>query len=387
MIKEIYIDNFKSLNDFKIELTPITVLIGENSAGKSTVLQAFDLLSNFFDYDVNNYFENKIWASSGLKSKLSSKHNIVFKIKVFIQSLENDVDWEVVLKPNSQRKYFDVVSETITRNNKVFTYLKRDNNGLIIRSEKTKEEIRSEIPFKSKNTAITSIFDTKHKDKFPELIELKRAVNKISFIGSFSPEKMRIFNSDSISEDIGKEGENLASYLFYLDKSKKIKLSPLLKKYIKCVDDIKPRKRKNKDITFDIIENFDTKNIRINSKYLSDGYLRIIALLAVIQLNIPDTLVMIDEIENGIYPHLAGEIVEEIEKKCHENSIQLIITTHSHTFANYVNEKNIIYMHKDNKGIVHSTRIFAENKKMQELLDFMNPGDAWINTDKNELFK
>ena len=39
MIKKIFIDNFKSLNDFTIELKPLTVIVGNNAMGKSSILQ------------------------------------------------------------------------------------------------------------------------------------------------------------------------------------------------------------------------------------------------------------------------------------------------------------------------------------------------------------
>ncbi|HHB92438.1 MAG TPA: DUF2813 domain-containing protein [Thioploca sp.] len=45
IIKSIYIDNFKILNNFRLDFEPVTVLIGDNSVGKSTILQALELLS------------------------------------------------------------------------------------------------------------------------------------------------------------------------------------------------------------------------------------------------------------------------------------------------------------------------------------------------------
>lgn len=47
MIKSIYIDNFKALNDLKLDFEQLTLLIGTNGVGKSTVLQALELLSYF----------------------------------------------------------------------------------------------------------------------------------------------------------------------------------------------------------------------------------------------------------------------------------------------------------------------------------------------------
>ena len=45
LVKEIQMKNFRSLKDTGIQtLSPITILVGENSSGKSTFLRAFPLL-------------------------------------------------------------------------------------------------------------------------------------------------------------------------------------------------------------------------------------------------------------------------------------------------------------------------------------------------------
>lgn len=42
MIKKIFIDNFKSLNDFTIELKPLTVIVGNNAMRESSsILQEY----------------------------------------------------------------------------------------------------------------------------------------------------------------------------------------------------------------------------------------------------------------------------------------------------------------------------------------------------------
>ncbi|CAM4350232.1 AAA family ATPase [Paenibacillus alkaliterrae] len=56
MITSLFIDNFKSLQNFTINFSNrLTVLIGTNSVGKSTVLQAIDLLSYFGTGNLKEY--------------------------------------------------------------------------------------------------------------------------------------------------------------------------------------------------------------------------------------------------------------------------------------------------------------------------------------------
>ena len=51
MLKRLEVKHFKSLDDFSIDFEPLTVLIGQNGSGKTTVLQALDLLGAFLRGD------------------------------------------------------------------------------------------------------------------------------------------------------------------------------------------------------------------------------------------------------------------------------------------------------------------------------------------------
>jgi AAA15 family ATPase/GTPase len=45
MITRLEVDGFKSLRNFAVDLEPLTVFVGPNSAGKSNILDALELLS------------------------------------------------------------------------------------------------------------------------------------------------------------------------------------------------------------------------------------------------------------------------------------------------------------------------------------------------------
>jgi predicted ATPase len=56
-IKHIKVDNFKSLVDFDLPLAKFSCLVGLNGAGKSTILQFFDFLSQQVKGDMNGWLE------------------------------------------------------------------------------------------------------------------------------------------------------------------------------------------------------------------------------------------------------------------------------------------------------------------------------------------
>lgn len=57
MITRLEVDGFKSLRDFAVDLEPLTILIGPNSAGKSNVLEALALLSRLASMPIAEAFK------------------------------------------------------------------------------------------------------------------------------------------------------------------------------------------------------------------------------------------------------------------------------------------------------------------------------------------
>jgi predicted ATP-dependent endonuclease of OLD family len=111
VIWSLYIDNFKALNDFTIELKPLTVLIGTNGSGKTTILQALDLMANFTKMDMDTYLEKRNWRPSELKSKTNKKLHMTFR--VIFKMGANDIEWTFVLNPVKTKEKINVVSEEI----------------------------------------------------------------------------------------------------------------------------------------------------------------------------------------------------------------------------------------------------------------------------------
>ena len=56
MLKEVRIQNYKSIQKLKLELGRVTVLIGENGCGKSNILEAIALASAAADDKLDNEF-------------------------------------------------------------------------------------------------------------------------------------------------------------------------------------------------------------------------------------------------------------------------------------------------------------------------------------------
>ena len=88
MITSIKIDNFKSLVDFELSLSKFNCLVGLNGAGKSTVLQALDFLSQLMIGDIEQWLKLRQWENSDLNSKLTKKRNIDYIVTLDVEGKE-----------------------------------------------------------------------------------------------------------------------------------------------------------------------------------------------------------------------------------------------------------------------------------------------------------
>ena len=111
-IKYIKVDNFKSLVDFKLPLAKFSCLVGLNSAGKSTVLQFFDFLSQQVSGDLSGWLKQRQWDSSDLNSKLTRKQNISFEVGLSYNGVHG-VEVELIWSASFNRKTLRCTSEQI----------------------------------------------------------------------------------------------------------------------------------------------------------------------------------------------------------------------------------------------------------------------------------
>lgn len=63
MLREIFIENYKSIQKLRLELGRVTVLIGENGSGKSNILEAIALASAA----ASDKLDNEFLASRGIR--------------------------------------------------------------------------------------------------------------------------------------------------------------------------------------------------------------------------------------------------------------------------------------------------------------------------------
>jgi predicted ATPase len=178
--------------------------------------------------------------------------------------------------------------------------------------------------------------------------------------------------------DIGPGGEKLSAFLDNIKGAQKDDLIVLLKRFYPAIVDFKVTTMRSGWKKLVVMEQFEGKLLETEATHLNDGLLRVLAVLA--QSSTDRSLILLDEIENGINQ----EIVEALVDALVASPQQLIVTTHSPLVLNYLSDEvaresvQMIY-----KTPVGETRVrkFFDIPRMADKLTAMGPGDAFVDTD------
>jgi AAA15 family ATPase/GTPase len=80
----------------------------------------------------------------------------------------------------------------------------------------------------------------------------------------------------------------------------------------------------------------------IEAKRLSDGTLRCLAIITALLSKEAGSMVLIEEVDNGIHPNRAQGLISAISQIAKEREIDVVITTHNPALLNAVNREDLV---------------------------------------------
>jgi predicted ATPase len=385
LLKKLDIDNFKSLCNFSIEFSPLSVLIGSNSVGKSSILHAISLISHFANGSIKEYLLKRNWHSTELKSKHyhASKRNITFSAQFSLN--KSNLKWDFTLIPKKEEDTLTCVREKIIDLDTQKILLIRETKKMTW-YDLTKDKMEN-FPEIQLIGSMLSLIDTdKEEERFPQLVELKRFVSGINSSELLSPEKMKR-TSRYDATDLGIGGERLGAFLHSLDSNQRQLINKKIKECYPYLQSVITSKKSYGHVALQMTEKFnDIEPYSVNANYISDGLLRIIAIISLSALDESYTAILLDEIEDGINPGLAANLINYLIDMTEENQKQIFITTHSPIMLNYFDEESVIFLWRPQSGSVYAHKMF-ESPELREHLRYMNPGEVWLNLEQYEIEK
>ncbi len=387
LIKRIYVDNFKSLNQFQMNLEPFTVIVGNNMSGKSTVLQVLDFISNLGSEDFSVILERRGWKVADIKSQLQKSQKITLRCEVELSIESNHVlvCWEVQLAAYTQKNILELAYEEVTINNgghevPLLSYsVIKDSDNFI------QNDIGGKMMKLPKFQADASLLKLMDFTDYPILQALKIFLQNSDSFELLSPEKMRLSSRGDV-DSIGSAGEKLPSFIKSMNQEQKKNFSERIKQVLDDRIVKVEAKTKGKPGWTHLVaeEKYDHRILIIESKNMSDGMLRLLAFLAICEMD-KKGLMLLDEIENGINMDYAERIINILKENCQEKKNQMIVTTHSPVFLDYVEKDNIRYMYRELETGVCRCSSLVDNIELNARMEYLYPGELLMNMSNQEI--
>jgi predicted ATPase len=206
-------------------------------------------------------------------------------------------------------------------------------------------------------------------------------MQRIRSLELLSPQLLRK-RARTSDHDIGHGGEKLSAFLDNIKGDRKEALVALLRRFYPALVDFKVASSRAGWKKLSVIEQFGMHKLETDADHLNDGLLRILAVLA--QTDSDRSIVLLDEIENGINQ----EVIENLVDTLVASPQQMLVTTHSPLILNYlpdeVARRSVQFIYKNPDGL-SKIRPFFEIPRIGDKLRSMGPGDAFVDTDLHQL--
>ncbi len=338
MITRLEIDGFKSLRAFAVDLEPLKVFIGPNSAGKSNLLDALALLSRLSSMAIDDAFKQGRGRAIDQFTRSGGEPGttIRFAVEVFVPGPEG-AEAELIECPDRYRYELTIERSALPSGAE---RLSISHERLSFLDAVGAQEIFKQVGAKASQCrlALNRISNPEHRfyrklGTESERDELTRVGDELSSYRLVHLDSARLKEpSERIGSDVlAPDASNLPTVLANLPGPS---LGEIRADLVSLVPGVS---------SFDIVPDGDSFRIdfefsggeRLPARLVSDGTLRILALLTALRVEPRPVVIGIEEPENGVYPGRLRKLLDymqEIAAQGGEQSAsptQLILTTHS----------------------------------------------------------
>ena len=367
-ITKIKVNNFKSLVDFEIDLSKFNCIVGLNGSGKSTFLQFVSFLSQLMSGNIESWLQQRKWIKEDIIPELDNKRHRAVKFEVVFQFEKTNGRWEGSF--NSDSLYCS--EEKLILGDHFFEAKNTQKEKNYSLSGKGKPD---RINFNYQGSIFSQLADKDVSDKFGEVIKFFRDIRAFDLLSPYFLKQP----SKTSTGTIGVWGENIAPFLYNMEDRVRAAIIGKIKQVYPEFNSFEISTTADGSKMLGIRGQYHDGNIVYNlpARGINDGLLRILAMLG--QLNMDDPFLLFDEIENGINQ----ELVEFLLKELVEAKQQIVVTTHSPLFLNYLDDdlarESVHYFYKTPEGFTRCRKFFSLPSTSKKL-GTLGPGEAIADT-------
>jgi predicted ATPase len=371
------VENYRALRRLELKnIRPLTVLLGANGSGKSTVFDVFNFLSECFQFGLRH-----AWDRRGRARELRTRGEsgpIVIELKYRERSDLPVITYHLAIDEGSRGP---VVAEEWLQwrrkaNGRPFKFLEyKEGKGRATSGDMPDEQdSRVESPLRAPD--VLAVNTLGQFALHPRVAALREFITDW-YVSYLSTDDARSQPEAGPEERLSKTGDNLANVVQYLKERHPDRLDEIfttLRRRVprleRVLADVMPDGRlllQIKDAPFEQ---------PVLSRFASDGTLKMLAYLVVLYDPDPPQFIGIEEPENFLHPRLLPELAEECRGATERS--QLLVTTHSPFFLNSMRAEEVRVLYRNAHGFTESVRA-ADIAGVNEFLQAgALLGDLWI---------
>lgn len=394
MIKEINLSNWKSFKNLNFKFENINILIGSNASGKTNFLDALEFIK-LKAINNNNNNDDEINRIRGGRKFFKTFGASLSSIETLLYT--NGLGYEFNIEIDKENEITSQITESLlTKLKKIPKNEENSKNSLEILTESLiKLGISDLMNLKLENskeiegTALENIIEN-----FSKFVQRrKKALEQIKHITILDPIPREIRGEAKVSQEdfLRKDCSNLIS--FTLNHISKIELEEKLLKYLKKLLGETIQKiefvalGENQEFCqLYIHENINGTIQKIHSDIISDGTLRYISIIIALLVQPEETILTIEEFDNGIAPSKTKMLLDIIDELSLKNNFDVVVTTHNTNLMNYISKnlfEFIFFTYRDSFGYSHIQRV-RDIQRISKLMSYGEIGDLMENNSITE---
>jgi predicted ATPase len=336
-LQSVRVRNFKAIVDSKaVKLGPLTVFIGNNGAGKSSLIEALETYQSIVRDGLDVAMQRWLGIEHVRHKAMEAKERAGKPV--------NPLAFDIALKATPQQKSARLTLEVNNDPavNQIFIASERVSRPAGKHFERDKPGLGQAYPVRSLLAAPLLGFE-----------DVVAYVRDWQFL-LLAPERMGLPIPQQRTGGgvrLAKDGSNIADFLLDIRRQDPAALDGI----VETMAHVLPYAR---DLQPSVTSELERKawlqlteaDFKVPGWMLSTGTLRLLALLALLRHPDPPPLIVVEEVENGLDPRSIHLIVEEIRNAVLDGVTQVILTTHSPYLLDLLTLEHLVLVERDSKG-------------------------------------
>jgi predicted ATPase len=352
----------KSLRNAK-PLTPLTVVIGKNGVGKSSIFDAFGFVADCMETDLEAACN--VRNRGGYDKLVSSGANDTERltITIYYRESKNDrpITYEVSIGKEKKTELPFVATERLRQRAKSaksgqprsFLHLDNGKGTVYIGDDALEgdEASKRNVELDPRKLAIVSLAEQFKEN--PRIAHFKKFIQSW-YLSYFTPDSARKVPQAGIQKHLNLHGDNIGNVVQYMERNYPVVFKRILDEISRKIPGIGTIEPYRDSITNNLYLLFKDKGFAkpFTQQQMSDGTLKMFSYLLLLNDPEPAPFICIEEPENGLYHKLLEMLAHEFRKHAtgKKGASQIFITTHQPYFVDALEPDEVWVLGKGMDG-------------------------------------